>query len=123
MTVNELIAAVDVKEPNQYAAAEKIAWLSALDGKIINEVLKTHEGYEEEEPFSGYTTGEEDLLLGFPYGEDIYTYYLIAMIAVGNAETARYNQQIALYNSVYSQWWNSYHSSHVPLHDGKRFEF
>ncbi len=122
MTVNELIAAVDLKEPNSYTAAEKLRWLSALDGKIHAEVLRGHEGGPDA-PFTPYESGEEELLIPFPYAEGVYVHYLIAMIAAGNAETARYNQQIAMYNANYSQWWNAYHASHLPLHASARFLF
>jgi len=123
MTVNEIIAIVDLQEPNSYKAEEKIGWLSSLDGKIRHEVLETHEGFEAEDPFEPYTDGSEDLLVPFPYCEDIYVHYLIAMIAAGNAETARYNQQIALYNAAYGEWWNWYNANHMPLHNKTRFEF
>lgn len=123
MTVNELIAAADLKEPNSYSREEKLHWLSALDGKIVEEVLKTHEGFEDSGEKRLYATGEEELLIPYPYGEGIYTHYLIAMIAAANAETARYNQQIAMYNANYSQWWNAYHASHLPLHGASRFQF
>jgi len=123
MTVNEIIANVDLKEPNSYSSAEKLRWLSALDGKIFEEVLKTHEGLEADASPEPYSTGEEELLIPFPYGEGVYTHYLIAMIAAANAETARYNQQIAMYNAEYSQWWNAWHAAHLPLHGGARFVF
>ena len=123
MTVNEIIADVDLKEPNSYSSDEKLRWLSALDGKIFAEVLQTHEGLEEGASFTPYSTGAETPLIPFPYCEGIYTHYLIAMIAASNAETARYNQQIALYNAEYSQWWSAYHAAHLPLHGGSRFIF
>ncbi len=121
MKVNEIIELVDLKEPNSYTAAEKIRWLSDLDGRIFNEVILTHE--HEEVEFTPYVDGTEDLLIGAPYGEDIYVHYLIARIAAGNAETARYNQQIAMYNAAYSQWWNKHNSTVMPLHAGTRFKF
>lgn len=121
MTVNQIIALVDLKEPNSYTAAEKIKWLSDLDGKIFNEVVLTHE--HEEVSFTPYSNGSETLLIGDPYGEDIYVHYLIARIAAGNAETARYNQQIAMYNAAYSQWWNRHNATVMPLHKGHRFKF
>ena len=123
MTVNEIIAGVDLKEPNACTAAEKLRWLSALDGKIFAEVLQTHGGLEEDASFTPYSDGTETPLIPFPYCEGVYTHYLIAMIAAANAETARYNQQIALYNAEYSQWWNAYHAAHAPLHGGTRFAF
>ena len=123
MTVNEIIANVDLKEPNSYTSAEKLRWLSALDGKIFAEVLSTHEGLAADAAFTPYSTGAETLLIPFPWCEGVYTHYLIAMIAAANAETARYNQQIALYNAEYSQWWNAWHAAHTPLHGGTRFVF
>lgn len=123
MTVNDIIADVDLKEPNSYSSGEKLRWLSSLDGKIFAEVLRTHEGLEADASFTPYSTGEESLLIPFPYAEGVYGHYLIAMIAAANAETARYNQQIALYNAEYSQWWNAYHAAHTPLHGGARFVF
>ena len=122
MTANQIIALVDLKEPNSYTASEKINWLSNLDGKIFEEVIRTHEGCGDAAPPAPYADGFEELLIGAPYGEDIYVHYLIAMIAAGNAETARYNQQIAMYNANYSQWWNRYNATHRPL-GGQRFVF
>ncbi len=121
MTVNEIISQVDLKEPNSYTEAEKIKWLSDLDGKIFNEVILTHE--HEEVEFTPYSDGTETLLIGAPYGEDIYVHYVIARIAAGNAEVARYNQQIAMYNAAYQQWWNKFNSVTMPLHAGTRFKF
>ena len=123
MTGNEIISDVDLKEPNSYPAAEKRRWLSSLDGKIFAEVLSAHEGLSQDAAFTPYSTGEETPLIPFPYCEGVYTHYLIAMIAAANAETARYNQQIALYNAEYAQWWNAYHAAHAPLHRGTRFVF
>ena len=126
MTVNDIIALVDLKEPNNYSPEEKIKWLSDLDGKIFKEVILTHaHGNEEFTPYNihaldpvpeGQTPPDpEDLLIEAPYGEDIYVHYLIARIAAGNAEVSRYNQQIAMYNAAYSQWWNHYNTTHHPL--------
>lgn len=121
MTVNDIISIIDQKEPNSYTAEEKVRWLSDLDGKIFNEVILTHEHDEVE--FTPYADGSETLLIGAPYGEDIYVHYLIARIAAGNAEVSRYNQQIGMYNAAYSQWWNKYNSTVTPLHSGTRFRF
>ena len=122
MTVNSIIELVDLKEPNAYTADEKIRWLSDLDGKIFREAILTHE-HEEDAEFEPYSDGTEELLIGAPYGEDIYVHYVIARIAAGNAETARYNQQIAMYNAAYSQWWNRLNATVTPLHEGHRFRF
>ena len=88
MTVNDIIAAVDLKEPNSYSREEKLRWLSALDGKVREEVLLTHEGYDGSSDFAPYESGEEELLIPFPYGEGVYTHYLIAMIAAARGYKA-----------------------------------
>lgn len=121
MTVLEIINRADTLEPNAYSADEKIRWLSNLDGKIFEEVIKTHEGGTEN--FTPYSTGDEELLLAEPYGEDVYTHYIAAMIAAGNSEASRYNQQIAMYNANYGQWFNWYNRTHRPLPKSKRFVF
>ena len=46
MTIKECIDLVDNVKPNQYSIEDKVEWLSYLDGTIINDVLKTHEGYD-----------------------------------------------------------------------------
>ena len=82
MTVSSLIEIVDLKEPNSITNGEKIAWLSDLDGKIFEEVIKTHEGQDPEtDTFTPYSEGTEDLLIDDPYAQGIYVNYLIAMIA------------------------------------------
>ena len=73
MTGNDIIALVDLKEPNSYTTDEKIRWLSNLDGKIFEEVIKQYEEYDpEEDTFTPYEDGSEELLVGAPYGEDMY---------------------------------------------------
>lgn len=42
MTSGDIIAMVDELEPNQYSTTRKLQWLSEIDGKIINDVIKTH---------------------------------------------------------------------------------
>ena len=43
MTAGEIIAKTDELEPNQYSTELKLGWLSNLDGKIYEAVIKTHE--------------------------------------------------------------------------------
>lgn len=45
MTIREAIEMVDRLKPNQYPLAQKIEWLSMLDGMIYDEIIGTHEWY------------------------------------------------------------------------------
>ena len=46
MTIQEAINKIDTLKPNSYSNADKIAWLSNLDGIIKEEIIDTHEGGE-----------------------------------------------------------------------------
>lgn len=50
MTAGDIISKVDMLEPNQYSTTQKLEWLSTLDGKIIDQVIKTHQFFPGEFP-------------------------------------------------------------------------
>lgn len=112
MTIEKIIEIVDELMPNSFSDERKIGWLSTLDGKIFNEVLATHKGCPDE--FVPYTSTEDELIIDFPYGEEIYTYHLESMIALQNFETAKYNQFATMFEAKYKEWTNWYHRTHEP---------
>lgn len=122
MTVTEVLQKVDELEPNQYDDRQKAHWLSLLDGQIFEEIIKTHED-PIRESFSGYTDFGEEMLVPFPYGEELYTWYLQAMIAAENAENDKYDQMMSMYNSVFTQFSNWYNRTHQPKKAETRFWF
>lgn len=124
MTVSEAVSLVDKLKPNQFPENIKISWLSKLDGQIFKEVFQTHEG-SAIESFSGYgeTSQDEELLVPYPYDEDIYNYFLQAQMDKENGETARYNQTITLYNNAFLAFQNWYNRTHMPIAKGNRFIF
>ena len=117
MTAIDVIDRVDLLEPNDYSAEQKLRWLSALDGRILREVLLTHEGAPDVS-LPDYSTGREALLVPEPYGGALYYHYLQAMIAAENGETQRYNKRITLFNDAYQGWTDDYTRTHRPLHAG-----
>lgn len=120
MKAMDIIDRVDMLEPNGYSPEQKLLWLSILDGKVYNEVLKTHEGCQIDSP-PKYITGTEELLIPAPYGEEIYYYYLQAMIAAEIQETARYTNRKTQYTTAYREWANMYNRSHAPLKTARQF--
>lgn len=117
MTIKECIDLVDNVKPNQYSIEDKVAWLSFLDGIIINDVLKTHEGYENEyEEFAGYSPDSlgTKLIVGYPY-DTLYTAYLKMKIDEENGETARYNNSATMFNSYLGIYKKHYNKTHMPL--------
>ena len=122
LRINNLIWRIDDLEPNQYSDSQKMKWLSLLDGQIFEEIIKTHED-PIRESFSAYIDGNEELLVPYPYGEELYSWYLQAMIAAENAESDKYDQMMGMYNSVFTQFANWYNRTHRPKKAETRFLF
>ena len=117
MTIKECIDMVDNVKPNQYGIEEKVRWLSFLDGIIINDVIKTHEGYNNEyEEFDGYSEDRlgTKLIVGSPY-DSLYVSYLKMKIDEENGETARYNNSATMFNSYLTAFKKHYNKTHMPL--------
>ncbi len=110
MKAMEMIDRVDLMEPNAYSPEQKLRWLSVLDGKVYEEVIRPHE--KTPGGFTEYEDGDEELLIPFPYDYDVYYQYLQAMIAAENAEGQRYNKRMAMFNSAYAAYVNWYCRNH-----------
>mgnify|MGYP004626323965 CR=1 FL=1 len=110
MKAMDIIDRVDMMEPNQYGPEQKLKWLSILDGKVYEEVIRPRE--EAPAGFAGYETGNEELLIQFPYDYDVYYEYLQAMIEKENGETQRYNRRMILFNNAYTEYLNWYSRNH-----------
>jgi hypothetical protein len=117
MTVKECIDLVDSVKPNQYSIEDKVQWLSFIDGIIIEDVLKTHEGYGGEyDLFEGYDTkylGRK--LIARPPHDNLYVAYLKMKIDEENGETARYNNSSTMFNSYLETFKKHYNKTHMPL--------
>ena len=117
MTIKECIDIVDSSKPNQYTIKDKVIWLSFVEGIIIDEVLKTHEGYDGRyDLFNGYTEDDMTVALIVPSPYDrLYTAYLKMKIDQENGETARYNNSMMMYNSYMLEWRKHYNKTHMPI--------
>lgn len=123
MTIKDCIDIVDNIKPNQYTIRDKVMWLSFIEEIIINDVLKTHEGYDGRyDNFEGYTEDKISVTLIVPSPYDrLYTAYLKMKIDQENGETARYNNSMALYNTYMLEYRKHYNKTHMPLDTiGKR---
>jgi hypothetical protein len=117
MTIKECIDAVDNVKPNQYSIEDKVRWLSFLDHIIINDVIKTHEGYKNEyEEYEGYSSDRlgKKLIVEAPY-DRLYEAYLKMKIDEENGETSRYNNSATMFNSYMTEYKKHYNKHHMPL--------
>ncbi len=115
MTIQQAIHRLDTLHPNAYSMAEKIRWLSAVEGLIYNGVHAHHEnpppafqGFHSETPLS--TT----LLAYEPY-DLLYHHYLEGQMLYAAGETQGYNNAMALYNRLLREFQRHYHATHKPL--------
>ena len=122
MTIIEAINRIESVKPNGYAQAEKIKWLSALDGIVKKEIIDAHEDGEAV-TFNGYnenTVLTTKLLIPSPYDE-VYVHYLEMKIDYANGEYGKYNNSMSMYNTSYSAFERYYNRAHMPR--GKKFKF
>lgn len=124
MTVHEAITQADHLKPNMYEEADKIRWLSRLDGRIYEEIICTHKYNEGETPvtFDGYgpDDGETELLVGAPYDE-LYVHWLEAQIDYNNMEYDGFNNTNAVFEALYTAFRNAYNRSHMPVGTVKNY--
>lgn len=115
MTINEAISQVDTLNPNQISDEIKVRWISVLEGKIIDEIILTHELSEIVE-FNGYSINDMDTELIVPdtYA-DVYIFYLNAMIYQTNQESARYMSAMQMFNSAWQDYANYYNRNNKPI--------
>ena len=122
MTLREAIDRIDSLKHNTYTTAEKVEWISRLDGLVKNQIIDTHEDGENIE-FNGYTVEadmERELLIPAPY-DDAYIKWLEAKIDYYNGEIARYNNSVMMYQAVYDDYQRYYNRNHMPK--GQIFKF
>ncbi|MBO4979935.1 MAG: hypothetical protein J6D16_05965 [Clostridia bacterium] len=120
MTIMEAIGRVDSVKTNGYGQEEKVAWLSALDGIVKTELLIP---YGDTTSFDGYradTPGDTILLIPPPYDE-IYLRYLEMQIDYATGDYDRYNNALALYNTLYSAFVRWYHRTHTAPKKNLKF--
>ena len=122
MTIKDCIDIVDSIKPNQYTIKDKVMWLSFIEEIIINEVLKTHEGYDGRyDCFPRYSEDKLSVTLIVPSPYDrLYTEYLKMMIDKENNEVARYNNSSASFNTYMMEYRKHYNKTHMPIDTTKR---
>ena len=113
MTVSQAIDRTDRLHPNSYAYADKLVWLSRLDGTIKKEIIDSYEGGEAAEfvPYTENNDPERLLLAETPYDE-LYIHYLSAQIDYFNGEYERFNNANAMFASVFSAFRNACGRAH-----------
>ena len=184
MLISDAIGLVNSYRPNLYTDADKVKWLSMLDGMVFREIIENHVNMNPKlitynaavdyvgtdvpvrqpvfdhtldgawfniggvaycvdeneggvlkftesvsvtawEPIvpiakSGYNIlpseayEQVELLIPEPYAEDVYINYLESRIDKENAEMAKYNADISLYNQAYQTYSDFFNRNNMP---------
>lgn len=99
MTAKKAITMADGLRMNAISEEQKYSWLYELEGQVA-EVLETE---IPENPFPE----DAELLMPAPY-ENIYVYYLCAMIDYFQQELNLYANDMTMFNSLFAEagaWW------------------
>ena len=112
-TFAEIIERVDQYKPNAFEIADKVRWLTELDGKIAQEVMLMSVTGVRQLP-RGEAALECEPLVSFPY-DDLYDRYLEAMIDYHNEEYTNYQNSMQTYNGAYNTFLNWYLNTYDPI--------
>ncbi len=113
MTINEAIAKIQVMKPSPYDEALLIAWISELDGQLMDTVFRNRSNAPDNNtPYTGETDPTTVLCVPFPY-DMIYLHWLSAKIDFANGETDRYSNSMAMYNAYHESFVSSWARGHA----------
>lgn len=117
MTIQEAINWVDEKKHNVYSREDKLVWISKVEA--MAEDLAARYGIKVQSPIA---TGnyEDNLLIPAPY-DQLYLRWLEAQIDYTNQEYLKYNNAIAVFNTLWKDYANWFCRNHV--HPDGRFRF
>ena len=112
-TIREIIARVDEKRPNSFSAELKMAWIASLDGKIAADVMlwSIDDIRQLEYRYPGDLDSQP--LVTYPH-QDIYDYWLAALIDQENGEYDRYQNDMVMYNEFYNNFVCWFASNYEP---------
>ena len=104
MKVSEAITRADELRVNAISEKQKAAWLFNLDGEIA-------EFMEVKPPVNAWPNKDVELLMPAPH-DDVYVFYLVAMIDYYNQESTMYVNDMDIYNRAMKDaraWWRRGH--------------
>ena len=112
-TIKEIIARVDEIKPNAFPVKTKMGWLSALDGKIAADVMLMSITEIRNLQYQHPQDLKSEPLVTYPH-EDIYDFYLAAMIDRSNGEDDKYQNSMEMFNAAYGNFVRWFAGTYDP---------
>ena len=107
MTPNKVIEQVDNIRPNSYDEEVKLGWISDLDGMVKRLVFQD----DDTVTYSYPEDMDRELLIKAPY-ENLYAFYIEAMIDFYNREYGNYNNSVAMFEHRFTEYKKAYIREH-----------
>jgi hypothetical protein len=104
MTVSQAISKADELRPNPVSTSTKVDYLNEINAQLSESM-----GVDMPDKLTQASTTE--LLMPYPY-DQVYVFYLTAMIDNALEEFALFNNDMALYNQAVHEalaWWRRHH--------------
>lgn len=113
MKLDDAITWIDRVMPNSMDPVDKTKFISDVDEKVHTAIYSRAVDYTGE--FEPYTEADNDKELIIPrLYESMYLYYVSAQIDFFNKEIASYNNNMALYSSMWDDFAAYYRRNHRP---------
>lgn len=119
-SINEVLERTTCARPDGIEDAVKAAWLLELDGRLLREVVREHEGDEPDEtalPVRWPEDADKPLLVRPPY-DNLYDLYIYAQGDALNREYSHYANSAVLFEAALDEWKKQYHRTHRPKSAG-----
>lgn len=113
MTIREIIEQVDDTKPNAFSQKTKMAWIAKLDGTIAANVMLMNIVEAQQLQYKFPEDLDSEPLVGFPHDE-LYVYWLRAMIDDANGEAEKYENSMAQYNARYGDFVRWFAATYEP---------
>ena len=117
MTYRDVIRRADEEKPNAFSDQTKMAWVSALDGRLAANIFLMDVECIRKLKRECTSELDEELLVTWPH-DDLYVFWLEAMIDRANGEDDRYQNSMQLYNAAYSDFVTWFARSYEPAQRG-----
>lgn len=112
MTVREVIDRTDMLYPNSFPFKIKADWLNELDKRIYAELLDFYRSGEKVTRKKYFEHPDTVLLVGDEFAE-MYVAFLVMQFDTVNADSIRYANSAAIFNSLYLSFMNTYNRTHT----------
>lgn len=115
MTIRQALTRCDALQKSAISQAQKVLWLSELEGLIHTLLLEGRE--TPVKPFTGFDDSTDpNTTLAAPEPFDVvYVYFLLSRIHYHNGEIQRYNNANALFRTAWEHYANYVNRNAMPL--------